>query len=93
MKFPFIKLLYKDVVVGSSQAVNQDIKVPAHGEARIEKVLIEVPLENIFSLAASLISAIKASTTIKLKVQVMTELDLGIIKRNYQSTQEVVLAT
>src|SRR5215212_2749698 len=35
MKFPFIKLTYKDSLVGSSQVVNQDIKIPAFGQAKI----------------------------------------------------------
>ena len=92
MKFPFIKLLYKDTVVGSSQASDQNIQVPAHGEARIENVMVNVPLESIFSLAASLLTAIKNKETVKLKIEVQSDLDLGIIKRFYQHTQEVVLA-
>lgn len=91
MKFPFIKLLYKDTVVGSSQASNQNIQVPAHGEVRMENVRVRIPLESIFSLAASLLTAIKKKETVKLKVEVQSDLDLGIIKRFYQHTEEVVL--
>jgi hypothetical protein len=93
MKFPFIKLLYKDTVVGSSQASNQNIKIPANGEARIENLRVNVPLESIFSLAASLLTAIKKKEPVKLKIEVQTELDLGLFQKFYQNTQEVVLAT
>lgn len=93
MKFPFIKLLYKDTVVGSSQASNQNVQIPPHGEAKIENVRVRVPLESIFSLAASLLAAIKKEETIKLKIEVQSDLDLGLIKKFYQNTQEVVLAT
>jgi hypothetical protein len=93
LKFPFIKLLYKDVVVGSSQAVNEEVKIPAHGEARIEKIMITIPVENIFSVTAGILKAVKDSQKITLKIEVITEVNLGWIRRPYKDSQEVVLAT
>ena len=37
IKFPFIKILYNGTTIGSSQAVNKEIKIPAYGETVIEK--------------------------------------------------------
>jgi hypothetical protein len=93
LKFPFIKLLYKDVVIGSSQAVNQDITIPAFGEAKVEKVMVNIPVENLFSMAASIFNAIRNKEKVKLKIETITEIDIGWIQQPYQTTQEVVLAT
>ncbi len=35
VKFPFVKLLYKDATIGSSQVVNKEIKIPQFGEVLI----------------------------------------------------------
>lgn len=48
VKFPFVKLTYKESLVGSSQVVNKDIKIPAYGEAKIEKILVHIPALHIF---------------------------------------------
>jgi hypothetical protein len=93
LKFPFLKLLYKDVVIGSSQAVNRDITIPAFSEARVEKILVNIPVENLFTMAASIFNAIRNKEKVKLKIQVVTEVDVGLIQQPYQSTEEVVLAT
>lgn len=93
LKFPFLKLLYKDIVIGSSQAVNQDITIPAFGEARIEKVLVNIPVTNLFTMAASIFNAIRNKEKVKVKIQVITEIDIGLLQQPYQSTEEVVLAT
>ncbi len=48
IKFPFVKLTYRDSLIGSSQVVNQDIKISAFGQAKIEKILVNVPILSIY---------------------------------------------
>src|SRR5688572_26739652 len=47
LKFPFVKLLYKDTTVGSSQAVNKEIKIPSYGEVVIEKMMVQIPITSV----------------------------------------------
>src|SRR5437762_8384673 len=59
IKFPFVKLTYKDTTVGSSQVVNKDIKIPSYGQAKIEKLLVNIPVLSIFSVSSSLLKTIQ----------------------------------
>src|SRR5215813_2921585 len=36
IKFPFIKLIYKGAMIGSSEVVNKDIEIPAFGQAKVD---------------------------------------------------------
>src|SRR4051812_21833105 len=43
LKFPFVKILFKDKIIGSSKVINKDITIPAYGEAKIDGVMITMP--------------------------------------------------
>ncbi len=91
IKFPFVKLLYKNTTIGSSQALNKNIKIAAHGEAMIDKILITVPVTSVFSLVFGLIKALHNKEAIKLTIKTMTEVDIGFAKIPYDNETEVVL--
>lgn len=88
LKYPFIKLSYKGDSIGSSQVVNQDIVLPAFGEAQIENVLIKIPMLNLFTSAGKVFTAINNNEAIQLEITTITSIDVGIkkipfIKSNY----------
>lgn len=91
MKFPFIKLLYKEAIIGSSQAMDKDIVIPKYGEAMIEAIMIQIPLSGVFSLGAEILSAYKNGKPIKLGVRTMTTINLGWKKFPYEDNQEITL--
>jgi hypothetical protein len=88
MNFPFIKLLYKDAVIGSSQAVSKEITIPKYGETVINAIMIQIPLMGVFSLGSEILSAIQSQSPIKLGVRTLTTIDLGWKKFPYEDTQE-----
>ena len=92
IKFPFIKLVYKGTTVGSSQVVDKDIQIPAFGEAVIDKMMIKVPLMNIFSLSGGLIKAIQNKEPVKLDVKTLTTIDLGWKKVPYTKADTITLS-
>lgn len=92
IKFPFIKLVYKGTTIGSSQVLDKDITIPAFGEAVIEKMMIRVPLMNIFSLSGSLIRAIQNKEPVKLDVKTLTSIDLGWKKTPYTKSDTITLS-
>lgn len=92
IKFPFIKLVYKGTTVGSSQVVDKDIQIPAFGEAIIDKMMIKVPLMNIFSLSGGLIKAIQNKEQVKLDVKTLTTIDLGWKKVPYTKADTITLS-
>lgn len=91
IKFPFVKLVYKGTTVGSSQSVDQDIAIPAFGEAVINQIMIRIPLLSIFSLSGGLIKAMQNNETAKVDVVTITTLDVGIKKIPFTKTDTVTL--
>ncbi len=91
LKFPFIKLLLKSESIGSSQAVNKDIALPAFGEAKFEGIMIRIPMLSLLSTANSLLQAVQQGSAFKIGVTTMTTIDLGWRKVPYEKTDEVQL--
>lgn len=91
IKFPFVKLIYKDATIGSSQVLDKDISIPAHGEAVAEKIMIQIPLKGIFSLSAGLIKALGTGEAVKLISKTISTIDLGWKKLPYEKTEELTL--
>ncbi|MEO7982815.1 MAG: hypothetical protein ABI688_01915 [Bacteroidota bacterium] len=91
IKFPFVKLTYKDTTVGSSQSVNQDIKIPAYGQAKIEKLLVNIPVLSIFSVSTSILKAIQNKEQLKMIATLMTTIDLGLVSVPFEESHEVIL--
>lgn len=91
IKFPFVKLYYKDTVIGSSQAVNKDIEIPSYGEAVVEAMMVNIPFLGLFSLAGDLIKSLQDGTGVKVGVKTMSMINLGWKKIAYEDFQEYTL--
>jgi hypothetical protein len=92
LKYPFIKLSYKEESIGSSQVVNQDIVLPAFGEAQIENILIKIPLLNLFTSAGKVFTAINNNELIQLQIDTLTTIDIGIKKLPFTKTDKINLS-
>lgn len=91
IKFPFVKVLMKDTLLGSSQAVNKDIRIPPYGEAMIEKVLVEMPVGSILSVAYALIKSLNSKEEVKITVKTMTTIDMGWVQVPYENSTDVLI--
>ncbi len=91
VKFPFVKLTYKGTTVGSSQVVNQDIKIPAFGQAKIDKIMVNIPILSIFTVSSSILKAIQSGEPVKIIATLMTTIDLGFSKIPFEENHEVTL--
>lgn len=91
IKFPFVKLIYRDTTIGSSQVVDREITIPPFGEARIEGILIQLPLLSIFSIGTSIYSLIKQNKPVAMSLKVITSINLGWTKIPYEDTRDVIL--
>lgn len=91
IKFPFVKLSYKGTVIGSSQSVDKDIKIPAYGEAMIEKILVQIPVTSVFSIVFALIKSLYNKEPVKLTIKTVTTVDIGIAKVPYSNETEVTI--
>jgi hypothetical protein len=91
IKFPFVKIIHKDVVLGSSQAVNKDIKIPAFGEAMIEKIMVQIPVVSLFSITYTVIKSLFNKETVKVTVKTMTSIALGLTDVPFENETELTI--
>jgi hypothetical protein len=77
IKYPFMKIIHEGVTLGSSQAIDKDIKLPAYGEAVINGMMIQIPLLNILSSGYKMYIALQKGGAIKLTALTITTIDLG----------------
>lgn len=91
LKYPFVKLAYKDSTIGSSQAINQDITIPKYGEANIESIMINIPLTGIFSVAMDLLKSLKTGAGIKVMITIVTTIYTTFSSIPYQYEVEQIL--
>ena len=93
LKYPFVKLLYKGSTIGSSQASDEVISIPPHGEANIPGITIRVPLLSLTGLGEDLLKLIQGSPEgIAVDAVTITEIDIGIGARiPYEKTDLITL--
>ena len=91
VKFPFVKLTYKGTTVGSSQVVNQDIKIPAFGQAKIEKLLVNIPVLSIFSVSTSILKAVQSKELVTITATLITTIELGVVSMPFEESHEIIL--
>lgn len=91
IKFPFVKVLYKEKVIGTSQVINKDIQIPAYGEAQIDAIMIKIPLTGILSLGAGLYKLLVNKEPAPIFVKTITTIDLGWKQVPYEKTDDNTL--
>jgi hypothetical protein len=91
IKYPFIKLLLKGAVIGTSQSVNKDIVIPAFGQVIVDKIMINVPISGLFSIGMDVFKSIKDGRELKLTVTTVSTIDLLFKKIPYTYPQQVTL--
>ena len=91
IKYPFVKLAYKGDTVGSSQVINQNITIPSFGEVNIERIMINIPLTEIFSSAMNFFKALKTNEEVKITVKIISTIYTPFSSLPYEKEIEQVL--
>lgn len=91
IKYPFVKVIYKGETLGSSQAIDKNITIPAFGEANVEGIIINIPLSGIFSIGMDLLKSLKTKEGVKVTVKVITTAYYPFSSIPYESEIEQVL--
>jgi hypothetical protein len=91
IKYPFVKIVSGDKLIGSSRVINQDIKIPSFGEVQIRDIMINIPLLSLFSLGLNFYKSVLSGQALKAKVITVSTIDLGWKTLPYEKTDEVVL--
>lgn len=91
VKFPYIRVSYKDILLGSSQVVDKDIQIPSFGQVVIDNIMVEVPVVSFFSVAYNIIKSLNAKEPVTIVAKTITTVDLGWSRIPFESTAEIVL--
>jgi hypothetical protein len=91
IKFPFVKLTYKGTTVGSSEVIDKNIKISAYGQAKIDKILVSVPIMSIFTVSTSILKAVQSGEQVTITATLITTIDLGFAKVPFEESHEVIL--
>jgi hypothetical protein len=91
IKYPFIKLTHKDVLLGSSQSVDKDIQIPAFGQVMIKNIMVNVPPISFFSVSYDIIKALMNKQPIVLAISVTTTAYLGLTQVAIEHKQDMTL--
>ena len=86
-----MKIIYKGETLGSSQAIDKNITIPAFGEANVEGIIINIPLSGIFSIGMDLLKSLKTKEGVKVIVKVITTVYTTFSSIPYESEIEQVL--
>jgi hypothetical protein len=91
IKYPFIELTHKNVLVGSSQVVNKDIKIPAYGQVLIKDMMVNIPVLSFFSVVYDMIRSLMNGSSIVFTIGVITTVDLGWTQVAYEHKQDMAI--
>jgi len=91
IKFPFVKLLYKETTLGSSQSLNRDILIPPFGEAQIDEIMVKIPVISLFSVVYTLVKALHNKEAVKIAVKTSTVIDIGIAQIPYEDKTDLTI--
>lgn len=91
IKYPYIEVSHKDVLAGSSQVVNKDIKIPAYGQVLIKGMMVKIPVLSFFSVMYDVAKSLLNKGAIVFNVAVITTIDLGLTKIPFEHKQDFTL--
>ncbi len=93
IKYPFVRLMLGGDMIGSSQVVNQDIKIPAFGEVHVDRIMVDIPIMGLLSLLSSLITPLQSGQSVKITIVSVTAIKIWWMTIPYEEKQEVLLKT
>jgi hypothetical protein len=101
LKFPFVKVIYKqkekgtnkviEKVIGTSKVIDKDITIPKYGEANITGIMITIPTTELLSLAGGLLNLLTKKQAVPITVKTITTIDLGWKKIPYSKSDDMTL--
>jgi hypothetical protein len=91
IKYPFVKIVYNEKTIGSSQAINQDIEIPSFGQAQVNAIMIQIPLLNLITFGASILKALQENAGIKIQLKTISTIELAFKSVPYEKTEDITL--
>jgi hypothetical protein len=91
IKYPFVKVMYKESVVGTSQVIDKIISIPKNGEVNVKGIMITIPYTGLFSVGAGLMKALTMNDAAVITIKTISNVDLGWKKLPYEKSSDITL--
>lgn len=91
IKFPFVKLIFQEKVIGTSKVINKDIKIPSHGQAKVTGIMVNIPATGLLSLGGGIFGLLVKKQPAQVEVKTITTIDLGWKKIPYSKSDKSTL--
>ena len=91
LKYPFIEITHGNTLIGSSQVVDKNIKIPSFGQVLIQGMMVNIPVIGFATIIYDLITSLNNHEPVILNVGVITTVDLGWTQVAYEHRQDVTL--
>lgn len=91
LKFPFVKVAFKDVTIGTSTVINKDIELPKYGEANIEAIMVTIPATGLLTLGGAIYNLLTNKEAANILVTTISTIDLGWTKKPYEKAETITL--
>lgn len=92
IKYPFVKLSYKGITLGSSENNDSDVPMPQFSTTALSpSIMIPVPVLGLFSVAQALIDDLKTGKPVNLDVNYKTYVQLATGLKLIEETKSIAL--
>lgn len=91
IKYPFVKVIYKESAVGTSKVIDKIILIPKNGEINVEGIMITIPYTGLFSVGSGLLKALSKNEGAILTIKTISTVDLGWKKLPYEKSNDITL--
>jgi len=89
--YPFMRLMLGGSLIGSSQVINQVIKIPSYGEVQINKITIPISLMEELDLGLSLLSPLASGASVSAELVTVSALSFWFGDIAFERTTKVNL--
>lgn len=91
IKYPYVRINFEGESIGSSQAVDKDIQIPAYGEAVVNGIMIQIPITNILTTGYKIYKNIIEGKSVKLEALTHTTIMVGFQTIPYDTKTDITL--
>lgn len=88
---PTVELIHGTDVVATSNVGKKVFTLAARDEKQLDPITLTLPLNKVLSLAGSLLSILTKKQTVTLIVRAITNVDLGLLKKDFTQDTPITL--
>lgn len=91
IKQPYIKVIFKNKDIGTTQLENKKVVIPAYEPKQLEPIYLTIPATGLFSLGDGLLKLLLKKQTVDITIKIMTSIYIAGGFKSYEKTEVMKL--